>query len=134
MMARPGKISAHGDELMNWKPSWSMPPQLGVGGSSPTPRKLNPASASRAKPEGQRELNDDGRGHVGQDVPTDQTFRGRPQAPSGFDVCLLADGDHLASQQTHETWDEHDGDGDGRVIDVGAQQGGHGERQDEGGK
>ncbi len=50
MMARPGKMSAQGDELMNWKPSWSMPPQLGVGGCSPTPRKLKPASARSAKP------------------------------------------------------------------------------------
>ena len=50
MMATPGKMTAHGAELMNWKPSWSIPPQLGVGGCSPMPRKLRPASVRRAKP------------------------------------------------------------------------------------
>ena len=50
MMAIPGKMTAQGAELMNWNPSWSIPPQLGVGGCSPIPRKLKPASMSRAKP------------------------------------------------------------------------------------
>ncbi len=50
MIANPGKTSAQGAVLMNWNPSWSIPPQLGVGGCSPTPRKLRPASVRRANP------------------------------------------------------------------------------------
>ena len=35
---------------MNFLPNWSMPPQLGMSGEIPTPKKLSAASATMAKP------------------------------------------------------------------------------------
>ena len=86
MMARPGKIRAHGEELMNWKPS--------LKHAAPTRRRWLLAHAEEAQArlgqqgeaQRQRELNDDGRGHVGQHVASDQPLRGRPEAASGLDV------------------------------------------------
>ncbi len=44
-------------------------------------------------------------------------------------VVLLAHRDHLAPEHPHETRYEDDGDGDGRVVDAGTEQGGDGQRQ-----
>ena len=84
--------------------------------------------------ERQCELDDDRRGDVRHDVTSDEALRGGPETPGRLDVGLLADGDHLAPEEAHEARDEHDGDGDGGVVDVGTEQGGHRQRQDQRGE
>ena len=46
----PGKMTAQGGGVDELEALLSMPPQLGVGGCSPMPRKLRPASVRSAKP------------------------------------------------------------------------------------
>ena len=42
-MATPGTIDRYGAMSMYPKENWSIEPQVGVGGLTPTPRKLRPA-------------------------------------------------------------------------------------------
>ena len=41
MMASPGRIGSHGEMVMFFRPSASIPPQDGYAGGSPRPRKLS---------------------------------------------------------------------------------------------
>jgi hypothetical protein len=45
MMANPGKMVRWGAINIKLLPSLSIEPQLGVGGCTPNPKKLSPASA-----------------------------------------------------------------------------------------
>ncbi len=84
--------------------------------------------------EGQGHLDDERGGHIGQDVRADQAPRWHAGGPGRLDVILLPNGDHLAPDQSDEAGHEHDGDGDGGVVQVGTEQAGHGQGQDERGE
>jgi hypothetical protein len=50
MIARPGKMHSHGAERIYGRPSESMAPHSGIGGATPTPRKLREEAAMMLLP------------------------------------------------------------------------------------
>src|SRR5699024_7731448 len=49
-MARPGKVTTHGEFCNACLPSLNIAPHSGVGGCAPNPRKLSPAASKIAVP------------------------------------------------------------------------------------
>ena len=111
-----------------------MAPQLGRGRLLADARGSQPGLDQEGEAQGERDLNDDRRGHVGNDVTADEAVRRGAEGAGRFDVVLLAHGDDLAPEHPHEARDEDDGDGDGGVVDAGAEQGGDGQGQDQRGE
>ena len=95
------------------------------------PQEAQAGFDQQGEAESERQLDDDGRGDVRHDMASEQPLGGGTKAPSRFDVGLLPDGDDLAPEQSHEARHEHDGNGDGGVVDVSTQQRGHGQGHDE---
>ncbi len=76
-----------------------MPPQEGVGGWMPRPRKERPASSRMTSPTPRVAATSSGAEHVGQQVPEDNAPARRPERFGGAHEFLLAEAQHLAAHQ-----------------------------------
>ena len=75
----------------------SMPPQVGAGGGTPSPRNDSAELGQDHDADARREQHDDGRQHVGQDVPPQDAQRGGADRLRGMHVHVLAHRDDGAA-------------------------------------
>ncbi len=82
--------------------------------------------------EAQRGGDEEWRADIGQDARPQHPGNARADRTRRLDEGLLGHGEGGPAGQTHEARHEHDGDGEGRVAEPGAEHAGNGDRQHEG--
>ena len=72
-------MTSHQAEPRYSRPWLSMLPQLGIGGCTPSPRKLSDDSTMISSASWKLETTSAGADHVGRDVPEEDTAAARPE-------------------------------------------------------
>ena len=104
-------------------------PQLGVGCCTPNPRKLRSGLGQQRVAEAQRDLHEQRRDRVREDVPAQHAEVADTDGSRRLDIGLLAHGEHLRPHESHEPGHERDADRDRRREDALVENDRHDERE-----